>query len=545
MNLKLVIQQTGLDRFLALSKGASEGKGLLDFVTWDADSEDEPTEFGEATELHASESPIGEYDPEPEGLNELPEASDVYDEKSNTELGTDARDEEPQPERHDSPTSASAENPEEKHGEPQEEINFEQPGSAKARQSPEDSQHTNDATDEDGDFIDYEDGEDVENPLNSGALRSELPETKDGRLHNGRSTFFSLPCVLPDICFCPTCNNLVLTECRAAEEESRRNSISLRAENPADELNDQLGEEPGHTDEAAQPNEDAKDVESDIDYEEDDTDKNLGAEEQEPTNEYIDSSERQNAASNGTGNIENAIDLNGSNSEDREYTSFNDDNEIEQTEDGEGFDTEDHILQAPYSDYNETEKNGDARSPDLIDNPLELEIVKAVKDGNLDNGEELNFAEDDFDLGVGDEEVLEFLRDHHFNDDTAHHDNEFLGISVGEDYTTTGSNYDNTVAETDSATLSNASINEPNGTKPDITNGPDQEDEIDYDDDEEGPTSPVVVPQPPTPTSNESPISNSGKRLRADTDFEDSEDLISNGQYLHLFQAMRHTANTV
>lgn len=551
MNLRLVIQPTGPDRFFALSRGAAEGKGLLDYVTWDADSEDDPTEFGEPTEHYDSESPVVEYNPEVEEGERYTGANDVQDESSDAELVTSAHGEQqPHREHIESATSASAEAPQAEQEGSQEEINGQQSAPAAVRQSPGKLQQPEDEVDQDGDFIDYEDEEDVERPSKNLALKSELPETGESKPYNGRSTDFTLPCVLPATCLCSSCSDLVLIECRAAEEESRRNSVSLRAENLADELDDQAGEDTTHASEAAQPNETSQDVESDIDYEEN-ADDNFNAEEQEDANENLDAGEGQGTLPDGTENVENVNDLNDTNDEDREYTSYTDNNEIEESGDGEGLDLANQTLQASHDDYNETEQNGDDEDLDPADSSLEANNVEISFDGDLENGEQDSYGEEEFDLGVGDEEETEFLQSYQLDHDASFHgSNDFLGMSVGEDTTTTNITFNETAVETDSATLSNASITELQGMKPSLANGQDQEDEIDYDDDdddddEEDPPSPVIAPQPPTPTSKEPPVSNSGKRLRAETDFEDGDDSVTNGQYFLSLQAIESMSLTL
>ncbi|KAF7879389.1 hypothetical protein EAF04_000585 [Stromatinia cepivora] len=480
LNLRLVIQPTGYDRFSALSKGAAEGKGLLEFVTWDADSEDDPTEFGEPTEHYDSQSPPGGFNPELEEEDKSIEANDVYDGDSNH----GSHDEQPYLEHVDSATSVSAETPQGEQDDVQREVD-QHPAPAEVQKSPEISQKPDSEIDEDGDFIDYEDEEDTEKALDGGALEPELPVTDESRPHN--------------------------------EEESRRNSISLKAENAADGLESQVGDKTTHTDEATQPEETFPDVESDIDYEEENAGDGFNAEEQE------------GSEPNNLENGENGINLNETNDEDREYALYDDNNEIEQTGDDGGLGLADSTQEVSHDVNNETEQNGDGEGLDLANHTLEANNVDISYDDDLENGEHHNFGEDEFDFGVGDEEDTEFLQNFQQDDTNLHGNDEFLRISTAaEDTTTTNITFDDKAAETDSATLSNASTAELQGTKPDLANGQDQEDEIDYDDDEEDPPSPVIVPQSPTPKSEESPVSNSGKRPRAETDFEDGDDSITN-----------------
>ncbi|THV55903.1 hypothetical protein BGAL_0002g00580 [Botrytis galanthina] len=507
LNLRLVIQPTGPDRFLTLSKGAAEGKGLLDYVTWDAESEDDPTEFGDQTEHYDSESSPDEYNTELEDGDKSIKTIDTHDENYDPAFNHD------QPNQDvNSTISASAETPQVEQEDKQGEVGNQESVSTTDRKSPETSEQVNNETEEDGDFIDYEDEEDPEKPSGDGAMKSELPEANESRLHNGRYTDFNLLCVFPDICFCFTCNDIDLTERQSVEEEYPRTLVSNKIENGSDELDNQLGDETNHTDEAAQPKETFDDVESDIDYEEENADDKFNGEEED------------GAAPNDVENAEDEIDLNATNDEDREYASYEDNNENEQHEDDKSLELADNRPEVP-CDVNEIEQNGDSEGLDLADHTLETNNVEISYDDDVGDGQQQNFEGDEFDLGVGDEET-EFLQNYQLDDDDTFNDNELLNMSVGEVISNTDATFDDAAAETDSATLSNASIAEPQATKLNFDNGQDQEDEIDYDEDENEENLPslVVAPQPPTPKSNDSPISTSGKRPRADADFEDGDE---------------------
>ncbi|KAF7880904.1 uncharacterized protein EAF02_006795 [Botrytis sinoallii] len=475
LNLRLVIQPTGPDRFLALSKGAAEGKGLLEFVTWDAESEDDPTEFGDQTEHYDSESSPDEYNTELEDGDKSKKTIDTHDENYDPGFNHD------QPNQNvNSTISASAEIPQVEQEDRQGEVGNQESVSTTDRKSPETSEQANNETEEDGDFIDYEDEEDAEKPSGDGVLKSELPEANESRPHN--------------------------------EEEYPRTLVSNKKENGSDELDDQLGDETTHTDEVAQPKETFDDVGSDIDYEEENADNKFDGEEED------------GAAPNDIENAENEIDLNATNDEDREYASYEDNNENEQHEDDKGLELADDRPEIP-CDVNEIEQNGDSEGLDLADHTLEINNVEISYDDDVGDGQQQNFEGDEFDLGVDDEETA-FLQNYQLDDDDTFNDNELLNMSVSEVISNTNATFDDTAAETDSATLSNASIAEPQATKLDLDNRQDQEDEIDYDEDEneENPPSLVVAPQPPTPKSNDSPISTSGKRPRADADFEDGDE---------------------
>ncbi|KAF7937434.1 uncharacterized protein EAE98_001748 [Botrytis deweyae] len=476
LNLRLVIQPTGPDRFLALSKGAAEGKGLLEFVTWDAESEDDPTEFGDQTEHYDSESSPDEYNTELEDGDESKKTIDTHNENYDPGFNHD------QPNQNvNSTISASAEIPQVEQGDKQGEVGNQESVSTTDRKSPETSEQANNETEEDGDFIDYEDEEDAEKPSGDGALKSELPDANESRPHN-------------------------------EEEYPRKLLVSNKKENDSDELDDQLGDETTHTDEVAQPKETFDDVGSDIDYEEENADNKFDGEEED------------GAAPNDIENAEDEIDLNATNDEDREYASYEDNNENEQHEDDKGLELADNRPEVP-CDVNEIEQNGDSEGLDLADHTLEINNVEISYDDDVGDGQQQNFEGDEFDLGVDDEETA-FLQNYQLDDDDTFNDNELLNMSVGEVISNTNATFDDTAAETDSATLSNASIAEPQATKLDLDNRQDQEDEIDYDEDEneENPPSLVVAPQPPTPKSNDSPISTSGKRPRADADFEDGDE---------------------
>ncbi|KAF7948325.1 uncharacterized protein EAE97_003736 [Botrytis byssoidea] len=474
LNLRLVIQPTGPDRFLTLSKGAAEGKGLLDYVTWDAESEDDPTEFGDQTEHYDSESSPDEYNTELEDGEKSLKTIDTHDENYDPGSNHDQTNQDVI-----STISASAETPQVEQESKQGEVGNQESVLTTDRKSPETSEQVNNETEEDGDFIDYEDEEDSEKPSGDGALKSELPEANASRLHN--------------------------------EEEYPRKLVSNKKENGSDELNDQLGDETTPTDEAVPPKETFDDVESDIDYEE------------ENAENKFDGEEEDGAAPNDTENAEDEIDLNATNDEDREYASYEDNNENEQHEDEKGLELADNRPEVP-CDVNEIEQNGDSEALDLADHTLETNNVEISYDDDVGDRQQQNFEGDEFDLGVDDEET-EFLQNYQLDDDDTFDDNELLNMSVGEVISNTNATFDDTAAETDSATLSNASIAEAQATKLSFDNGQDQEDEIDYDEDEneENPPSLVVAPQPPTPKSNDSPISTSGKRPRADADFEDGD----------------------
>ncbi|TGO68824.1 hypothetical protein BOTNAR_0019g00130 [Botryotinia narcissicola] len=435
LNLRLVIQPT---------------------VTWDAESEDNPTKFGDQTEHYDSESSPDEYNTELEDGEKSLKAIDTHDENYDPGSNHDQANQDV-----NSTISASAETPQVEQESKQGEV---------GKQESQD----NNETEEDGDFIDYEDEEDTEKPSGDGALKSELPEANE-------------------------------------KEEYSRKLVSNKKENGSDELNDQLGDETTHTDEAVPPKETFDDVESDIDYEEENADNKF------------DGKEEDGAAPNDTENAEDEIDLNSTNDEDREYASYEDNNENEQHEDEKGLKLADNRPEVP-CDVNEIEQNGDSEALDLADHTLEINNVEISYDDDVGDGQQQSFEGDEFDLGVDDEET-EFLQNYQLDDDDTFDDNEHLNMSVGEVISNTNAPFDDTAAETDSATLSNASIAEAQATKLSFDNGQDQEDEIDYDEDEneENLSSLVVAPQPPTPKSNDSPISTSGKRPRADADFEDGD----------------------
>ncbi|KAF7901884.1 uncharacterized protein EAF01_007182 [Botrytis porri] len=474
LNLRLVIQPTGSDRFLALSKGAAEGKGLLDYVTWDAESEDDPTDFGDQTEHDDSESSPDQYNTELEDGDKFIKTINTHDENYDPGFNDDQQN---QNVNVNSTISASAETPQEEQEDKQGEIGNQESVSTTDRKSPETSEQPNNETEENGDFIDYEDEEDAEKPSGDGALKSELSEADESNLHN--------------------------------EEEYPQKLAFNKTENGSDEPDDQLGDETTHTDNAAQPTEIFDDVESDIDYEEENADNNFNGKEED------------GAAPNDIENAEDEIDLNATNDEDREYASYEDSNENEQHEDDKGLELADKVP----CDVNEIDQNGDSEGVDLADHTLEINNVEISYDDELGDGQQQNSEGNEFDLGVGDEET-EFLQNYQLDDDDTFNDNELLNMSVGEVISTTNATFDDTAAETDSATLSNASIAESQATKLNLDDGQDQEDEIDYDEDEneENPPSLVVAPQLPTPKLNDSPISTSGKRPRADADFEDGDE---------------------
>ena len=120
--------------------------------------------------------------------------------------------------------------------------------------------------DEDGDLIDYSDEEDnsrAELRRDANSRPSKL-KTDDTRTYNGTFTDFIPPCLTPNTCFCSKCNDLLLAEYEAINEELRRRSISRTAE---DNLLKQVAE--GNEDEE-RGHETTLETENGIEYNEND-----------------------------------------------------------------------------------------------------------------------------------------------------------------------------------------------------------------------------------------------------------------------------------
>jgi hypothetical protein len=215
-------------RFANLVSGASEGKGLSELVQWDEESESLEDSAHVTENEHGEESEGETYEgDEALAVVEKEESKAPQQQRSDDTLAQDpAIEQEQKP--HQEPGNFKSLDASDTAA-----INGVQEANNSA------SQHTaanvlqkNDTSgsgeDEDGDILDYSDEDEAQPELRKDA-RSHLT-TDDNRTHNGTFAYFIPPCLKPQTCFCSKCNDLLLAEYEAVNEELRRRSISRAAE---------------------------------------------------------------------------------------------------------------------------------------------------------------------------------------------------------------------------------------------------------------------------------------------------------------------------
>ena len=87
---------------------------------------------------------------------------------------------------------------------------------------------------EEEDLIDYEDDEETEREAFVPALAQSAGPVQDDT-YNGTTDDFITPCLKPSVCFCSRCNEDLLAEFQAKNEELRRRSLSIAAEDHSQE----------------------------------------------------------------------------------------------------------------------------------------------------------------------------------------------------------------------------------------------------------------------------------------------------------------------
>ncbi|PQE33037.1 conserved glutamic acid-rich protein [Rutstroemia sp. NJR-2017a WRK4] len=493
LNLRLVIEPTGYDRFSMLLQGAAEGKGLSEYLTWNDDSEDDPTEFGELTEAHDFESNFDEQLLETSHEESGADIEDKHDYNLDSKTSLESHNDE----QHESlqyaeiGDTASAEiQPPEQENVPSD-SNDQELATINTRQTKQEeiSVSVDETNDDDGDIIDYDDEENVEGQ-SEGTDTKNTVETGENRPHDGTSTYFYLPCILPVTCFCSSCNDSILIECRAADEgNNRRGSIPLKAEDEIEESAHEIVTATADAEATAETTENTEDAQSDIGYEDEaeenfkkEIEDDLGPEYTVDNDENAEGSDHSNEPSNAAG----------------EHTL---DNETAENEEDRYDDGQDQASYAPATEQ------------------VELSFTEVIE-----NSERQIVEDDEFDLGEGADKENGVYDEDQLGD-SYEFDGDALDIPADEEFiATTSVNGSGDVAESDSATISNASIADLQSSHSITADGQNQEDEIGYDDDdeEEEPGSPTI--QQATPSSpKDSPGSSYGKRPRAEADFEDGE----------------------
>lgn len=236
-------------RFAKLTKDAEEGKGLSEIVQWDGHSESAGETEG-LPEYHEGEESLLEEDRQEqaeEHLDDLPRGLD--DHSAELLPGSDVNDTVESKPAERAASDFNAVNAQQTNTDDQPVGGVEVPDNGA------DTKNDNSEYDEDGDLLDYSDEEDAEN---SSEFR-----TNNSRARNGTYTSFISPCFKPDTCFCSKCNDLLLAEYQAKNEELRRSSISHATE---DDATSQQIEASGAVDGADKQLEEDLNAEDGVDY---------------------------------------------------------------------------------------------------------------------------------------------------------------------------------------------------------------------------------------------------------------------------------------
>jgi hypothetical protein len=218
-------------RLANLTAVAAEGKGLSELVTWDEHSESplEPIEPREGKQ--GDDSALENYEADED-------YGDTYDGTNDEEIEVSIADPSTQPigdhdqlsESGDVQKSTATASP----SSAPETSEAQHIGASDSPTLPTTQISTSGEYDEDGDLIDYSDEEfEDENKQQRGDSGPTELETDVGRTHNGTFADFVSPCLKPNTCFCSKCNDLLLAEYEAINEELRRRSISRAAEDSA------------------------------------------------------------------------------------------------------------------------------------------------------------------------------------------------------------------------------------------------------------------------------------------------------------------------
>jgi hypothetical protein len=230
-------------RIAHLTAAAGEGRGLSELIAWDGHS-DTPFDSAEVTDYNNGEESNAElHDPEDFEKDVEAKYQKVAESSDASQRALSGADSSSIPEpRPGQVLRVSRATIESSGTSVVQQVNSptSQP-SAKAQTS------DNSGFDEDGDLIDYSDEEldSSENHKNTSLQASKL-QTDDSRTYNGTSADLISPCLLPNTCFCSKCNDLLIAEYEALNEELRRRSISRAAE---DSLVKKFPEQTGATEE--------------------------------------------------------------------------------------------------------------------------------------------------------------------------------------------------------------------------------------------------------------------------------------------------------
>ena len=263
MRLALGTRPNFSTRFSNLISGALEGKGLSELISWDEHSES----FDDSEHVTDNEHEDGlEADNyEADEVAEKEKSDVTQQERPDDALADKSAGEKNAPEEAGSTENGDASGTTVINGPHATHDSVTQPASTEAAVPSQNGEAAdNGEYDEDGDLIDYSDEEEEARPelRKDAELHATKLETDDNRTYNGTYTNFIPPCLKPNTCFCSKCNDLLLAEYEAINEELRRRSISRTAE---DSFLEQVSaiKEGGDRDNETNPEEEQNDIEYD------------------------------------------------------------------------------------------------------------------------------------------------------------------------------------------------------------------------------------------------------------------------------------------
>jgi hypothetical protein len=218
-------------RFANLSLGALEGKGLSELISWDEHSESFDESAHVTDNEHGEELEADSYEADEvaeEEKSDLPQQEGSDDTLAHEPAGKQEALEEAAGTEKGDASGATASNGTHAFNE-----SIAQPTPVEDVLPFQNSEAADSGEyDEDGDLIDYSDAEEEARPELRKDAKSHATKLKpdDNRTYNGTFTDFIPPCLKPNTCFCSKCNDLLLAEYEAINEELRRRSISRTAE---------------------------------------------------------------------------------------------------------------------------------------------------------------------------------------------------------------------------------------------------------------------------------------------------------------------------
>lgn len=209
-------------RLNILTAGATDGKGLSQLVSWDGESNSVEGDIGGIGEEHETRSAVNEGDslPGEDVAEELEPVDGAQTSGLREDARTDGLDAGEVPESNDADTANASEH----------KATVSALKADGSETEPRSSKQTfsGNGYDEDGDIIDYsdEEEEDTYKQENAATPTAAKPASAGVGTNNGTDTTFLPLCLKPHTCFCSKCNDLLLAEYEAINEELRRRSIS-------------------------------------------------------------------------------------------------------------------------------------------------------------------------------------------------------------------------------------------------------------------------------------------------------------------------------